>query len=61
MKVTSFAAHIGISNGAPNLLATKVTNTQNNTPLKDTTPSLVIKSFGFGKEDKNLNYVFMDD
>ena len=43
MKVRSFAAHVGILDRAPNLLATEVTNTQNNTPLKDTMPSPNIK------------------
>jgi hypothetical protein len=56
MKVRSFAAHI--SDGAPNLLAMKVTSTQNNTPLQDTTPSLVIESSDIGK---NHNYASMDD
>jgi hypothetical protein len=56
MKVRSFAAHI--SDGAPNLLAMKVTSTQNNTPLQDTTPSPVIESSGIGK---NHNYASIDD
>jgi len=56
MKVRSFAAHI--SDGAPNLLAMKVTSTQNNTSLQDTTPSPVFESSGIGK---NHNYTSMDD
>ena len=56
LKVKSFAAHI--PNGAPNLFAMKVTSTQNNTPLQDTTPSPVIKSSGIGK---NHNYASTDD
>jgi hypothetical protein len=56
MKVRSFAAHI--SDGAPNLLAMKVTSTQNNTPIQDTISSPVIESSGVGK---NHNYASMDD
>ena len=56
MKVRSFAAHI--SDGAPNLLAMKVTSTQNNTPLQGTMSSPVIESSGVGK---NHNYASMND
>lgn len=55
-KVRSFAVHI--SDGAPNLLAMKVTKTQNNTPLQGTMSSPVLESSGVRK---NHNYAFMND
>uniref|UniRef100_B9IP89 Uncharacterized protein n=1 Tax=Populus trichocarpa TaxID=3694 RepID=B9IP89_POPTR len=54
-------AYDGISDDAPELLATNVTETIKNTSLKDTSPSPVTKSADDEKEDKNPNYASMDE
>jgi len=61
MKDRSVVAYDGISDDAPELLATNVTETKKNTSLKDTSPSPVTKSADDEKEDKNPNYASMDE